>query len=42
MNQHHDSRDPNGSLPNDHLDPVLREWHDRNAARARELRAEAL
>lgn len=42
MNQPHDSRDPNGSLPNDHLDPVLREWHDRNAARARELRAEAL
>ena len=42
MNQQHDSRDPNGSLPSDHLDPVLREWHDRNAARARELRAEAL
>ena len=29
-------------LPNDHLDPVLREWHDRNAARARELRERSL
>lgn len=25
-------------LPNDRLDPLLREWHDANAARARELR----
>ncbi|MFO0782770.1 MAG: VIT and VWA domain-containing protein [Phycisphaerales bacterium] len=32
----------NDPLPNDHLDPLLRQWHDQNSHRATELRTSTL